>query len=99
MKRFVILLFALVELTSGVRTMAAKSTYAVYNLGRPFFYFDDYEKNRVGVVFPMTYSMSVPGWMDIKENTTMVQFDYSFANYKPDGVDVWCLWDLAILPK
>ena len=68
-----------------------KIAYAVYSAGTLTFYCDLDQELREGTVYPMNGLYETPQWVsdDTSYEVTTVEFDPSFAGYRPETTENW----------
>ena len=91
MKRYLMMLIALVALASGTKVMAADESYAVYNEGTLMFCHDSQRSSRTGTTYDLNTDTNKPGWYSDGNyaDVEIVLFDPSFKSARPMSTCSW----------
>ena len=92
MKRLLLTILALVAMTAGVQQVKAQEAYAVLENTTLKFYYDSQKASRNGMsLVPLEYNNGATNapWYSMSSNIFYVDFDASFANYRPTSTAYW----------
>ena len=92
MKRLLLTFLALVAMTAGVQQVKAQEAYAVLENTTLKFYYDSQKASRNGMsLVPLEYNDGATNapWYSMRSNIFYVDFDASFANYRPTSTAYW----------